>query len=400
MDLQVQTKGTKKKVEDAIKSREHAEEKKYRTDMDTIQKKLEVDSNFCKKFGHLKKAAVLFYYGRENDAFDEIAKAAAIVAEQQKIDEEKNEAIQRRWKFKLGIDDGLDISALKIEKFHPDDISNKMIAEAAGSIPISTMRVFLEQISPFRNSQYSKDVFLNKCIEDDYLKYWDAIKDRQKTISKMKKQVSRLDKEVENLEMYGSDENPEFNDDAVDEEGKPLKLKKKKTKMCEDFMKKGECQALKDKQRYERLQNEKKLKQNKYMTYQEMMESKGHKLTERSHVKCLPEEVQATVKIRKENDDSPEKDFGERGTFDTQEDHERETSEDRKRRAGCSFAHNPIELELIPLKKKIENLNSMIKQQDRKLKHNTTQKHWAPAGFEPEDSKYKLLKKLTLICFM
>jgi len=34
---------------------------------------------FSKKFGILKKASVLLFYGRANDAFDEIAKAAEII---------------------------------------------------------------------------------------------------------------------------------------------------------------------------------------------------------------------------------------------------------------------------------------------------------------------------------
>jgi len=36
----------------------------------------------------LKKASVLLFYGRVNDAFDEIAKAAHIVREQREIDKE------------------------------------------------------------------------------------------------------------------------------------------------------------------------------------------------------------------------------------------------------------------------------------------------------------------------
>jgi hypothetical protein len=42
------------------------------------EKKKEDDQafdNFYKKFGILKKASVLLFYGRTNDAFDEIAKA-------------------------------------------------------------------------------------------------------------------------------------------------------------------------------------------------------------------------------------------------------------------------------------------------------------------------------------
>lgn len=37
---------------------------------------------FAKKFGLLKKANVLMFYGRSNDAFDEIAKAADIIKKQ------------------------------------------------------------------------------------------------------------------------------------------------------------------------------------------------------------------------------------------------------------------------------------------------------------------------------
>ena len=47
-----------------------------------INKKKENDKNreeFAQKFGILKKASVLMFYGRANDAYDEIAKAAEIV---------------------------------------------------------------------------------------------------------------------------------------------------------------------------------------------------------------------------------------------------------------------------------------------------------------------------------
>ena len=43
------------------------------------KKKKKVDDNYYVKFGHLKKAAVLKYYGRNNDAYDCIVKAAKIV---------------------------------------------------------------------------------------------------------------------------------------------------------------------------------------------------------------------------------------------------------------------------------------------------------------------------------
>jgi hypothetical protein len=51
----------------------------YIEEMRDLKKKLNIDDNYCKKFGMLKKAAVLLHYERENDALDEIAKAVKIV---------------------------------------------------------------------------------------------------------------------------------------------------------------------------------------------------------------------------------------------------------------------------------------------------------------------------------
>ena len=51
----------------------------YLKEMKEIREKLNVDENFSKKFGYLKKAAVLAYYGRGKDAKIEVAKAAEVV---------------------------------------------------------------------------------------------------------------------------------------------------------------------------------------------------------------------------------------------------------------------------------------------------------------------------------
>ena len=55
------------------------------------EKKRENDESremFAKKFGILKKASVLIYYNRANDAFDEIAKAVQIIKNQKEIQKE------------------------------------------------------------------------------------------------------------------------------------------------------------------------------------------------------------------------------------------------------------------------------------------------------------------------
>jgi hypothetical protein len=51
----------------------------YEVEMKELQKTFAFDDNYWKKFGHLKKASVLSYYGRENDAHTEIVKACKIV---------------------------------------------------------------------------------------------------------------------------------------------------------------------------------------------------------------------------------------------------------------------------------------------------------------------------------
>ena len=47
--------------------------------MREINQELKLDENYTIKFGLLKKACVLKFYGRINDSFDEIAKAAKII---------------------------------------------------------------------------------------------------------------------------------------------------------------------------------------------------------------------------------------------------------------------------------------------------------------------------------
>lgn len=53
----------------------------YFQEMKEVQQKLNIDDNYCKKFGMLKKASVLSFYGRSNEAFNEIARAVAIIKE-------------------------------------------------------------------------------------------------------------------------------------------------------------------------------------------------------------------------------------------------------------------------------------------------------------------------------
>ena len=105
----------------------------------------------------------------------------------------------------------------------------------------------------------------------------------------MKKQVEKLDEEADMMEAYAS--SPEKQESPQkDEEGKPRKVKAKKTRMCAVQLEKGRCQ-----------------------------------------------------------------------------------------RAECQFAHNPIELDLIPVETKMKNLNGVIMSQSIKLKNMKPLEPWRPA---------------------
>jgi hypothetical protein len=68
--------------ENLMKSMERREGKyinNEKLEMSKVMKHLDLDNNYNKKFGYFKKACVLYFYGRFNDSFDEIAKAAKII---------------------------------------------------------------------------------------------------------------------------------------------------------------------------------------------------------------------------------------------------------------------------------------------------------------------------------
>jgi len=72
----------KKRMESLRKSmdkRESSEVKEDQKEMSQIMQLLDLDNKYTIKFGLLKKACVLFFYGRYNDAFDNVAKAAKII---------------------------------------------------------------------------------------------------------------------------------------------------------------------------------------------------------------------------------------------------------------------------------------------------------------------------------
>lgn len=179
---------------------EASETTNYITEMRTIKKELNLDESYCKKFGLLKKASILAYYGREKDAKYEVARAATIVAQQRKMDEEKQEAIQQRWKFKLGLDDGFEMpERANLKKKHPKDITDEDLAECelGPGTTLATIRLYINKVSPFNNNAYNKNVFLDRCIEDLYLECEGKKIKKHSDIERMKKHIEGLEEIAE-----------------------------------------------------------------------------------------------------------------------------------------------------------------------------------------------------------
>ena len=145
-----------------------------------------MDARFSEKFGKLKKACVLYNYGRINDAFDEIAHAAKIVQEQQEINKEKQRILEKRWKFKLGMDDGFELPML-IEQIDVNKIDDAFLRKIdIPGVSIQTVKIFIEQVAPQKVEEFSKHKFLDDQIEQFYMQTESALNDKQQTIKKMK----------------------------------------------------------------------------------------------------------------------------------------------------------------------------------------------------------------------
>ena len=69
----------KKRCRSAMIKAEPSDPTSYFREMEHIKKELKLDELYCKKFGLLKKASILAFYGREKDAKYCIATAATIV---------------------------------------------------------------------------------------------------------------------------------------------------------------------------------------------------------------------------------------------------------------------------------------------------------------------------------
>lgn len=94
--------------------------------------------------------------------------------------------------------------------------------------------LYIKNICPLIREANDKNHFLNQLIEDLYLKTEEIMIEKQKSIDKIKKNVEKLGDLAEIYEALGSDADNNIDPEAfVDNEGNPIKTRKKKKVMCE-----------------------------------------------------------------------------------------------------------------------------------------------------------------------
>jgi chemotaxis protein histidine kinase CheA len=215
------------------------------------------------------------------------------------------------------------------DKIRPEDVTDEFLKSIdSGSADIATLKLYIQNICPLVRSVYDRDTFLNGLIEDLYFKCEDMIQEKMNDIQQITKNKERLNEINELLEAMGSD--AEKDPDAfLDNDGNPIKMKKKKVKMCESIQKKKTYKEdgieMKTKDKYY-IDN--------HLVKQNIQDPKS------GTMKCI-------VCPNGRN---------------------------------CNHAHTAIELDLTPLPQKIKNLNGLIKASSSKLKVDKPLEPWRPCA--------------------
>jgi len=180
-------------------------------DKDDVKKRQEEsnkrDTAFAKKFGILKKASVLYFYDRPNDAFNNIRKAAEIMKEQHEQNKEKEAGIQKHWQIRLNLPEGLELpDGVSYDKVMPEDITDDFLRKIDGGTgDLASLKLYIQKVCPKVRSQYDKNTFLDGLIEDLYLNCWDKLTAKMKGIEGIHKKVEEYGNIWEQMEAYGSD---------------------------------------------------------------------------------------------------------------------------------------------------------------------------------------------------
>ena len=85
--------------------------------------------------------------------------------------------------------------------------------------------LYIEKVSPWNNGAYSKNVYLDQCIEDLYVAIEGKKMKKHDEIEKMKKNIEKLNEIAEQIEDGGEEGVEQMDDD----DGQGIKFKPRKT---------------------------------------------------------------------------------------------------------------------------------------------------------------------------
>jgi hypothetical protein len=67
------------------------------------------------------------------------------------------------------MDEGFEMP-IPIDQIDPKKVDEKFLKKLdLQGVSVSTLKLYIEQVSPQANEEYSKHKFLNKCVEDFFL---------------------------------------------------------------------------------------------------------------------------------------------------------------------------------------------------------------------------------------
>ena len=102
-------------------------------------------------------------------------------------------------------------------------------------------------VRPEKMQEGSKDNYLNGLIEEFFMEVEAKITDKMDNIAKMRENVTKLGELEEQLNMLGDENDPGQMEEMIGDDGKPIRFKPVKTKMCKKLLEKGKCNGIKDK---------------------------------------------------------------------------------------------------------------------------------------------------------
>lgn len=120
----------------------------------------EWDNDYVVKFGLIKRSNVLYNFRRYTDAYNVIEKAKKFVLEENKLNDEKYQSLDEKWRKKLQISEKIPKEFLYIT-----DINMNILQEYKVVVDISTVMVYIEKMKKGTNFTIAnRHTFLNNQI--------------------------------------------------------------------------------------------------------------------------------------------------------------------------------------------------------------------------------------------